>query len=225
MALVYAREALETRAMSQRLQGQLAEARLHVLTAQLQPHFLFNTLNAIAALVRDDPTLAERLLARLSELLRHSLRDGTDAETTLESELSFLEKYLEVQEARFGPRLAVTFQVDPALLDAKVPRLILQPLVENAIRHGIAPRSGPGAIQVSASQDGDRVRLSVLDDGLGLAGKLSEGIGLRSTRERLRQLYGDDQHFTLARAPHGGTSCTLSLPLRRCDGQQGARAS
>jgi signal transduction histidine kinase len=215
MAFVYARESQARAVAAAALQGQLAEARLHVLNAQLQPHFLFNTLNAISALVRDDPPQAERLLARLSELLRHALRDGAQPETSLDNEFAFLEKYVELQEARFGPRLKVTFEVDPGVLDARVPCLILQPLLENAIRHGIGPRSGPGSIAVAARRQGDQLRLSVRDDGIGMPnGDLQEGVGLRTTRARLGQLYGNDHQFTLVNQPDGGVACTLLVPLR-----------
>jgi two-component system, LytTR family, sensor kinase len=216
MAYAYSRESQEQSVTAARLQAQLAETRLHVLSAQLQPHFLFNTLNAISAFVRDDPPNAERLLARLSDLLRHSLRDGASPETSLESEFAFLEKYVEVQEARFGPRLNVTFTVDPHVLDARVPRLILQPLVENAIRHGVAPRAGPGRVEVAARGDGDFIRLLVRDDGIGVpASGLREGVGLRTTRDRLKQLYGEQHEFALVSQPAGGTECRLRLPLRR----------
>lgn len=215
VAFHYARESGEKAAAASRLQGQLAEARLHALSAQLQPHFLFNTLHAISALVREDPSRAERLLARLSDLLRDSLRDFSQPETIVEQEFGFLEKYVEVQEARFGPRLHVKFSVDPDVLDARVPRLILQPLVENAIRHGIAPRAGPGTIDVSAERVGVSVRLTVRDDGLGVPAELREGVGLRTTRARLEQLYGGLHEFAISPDPAGGTRCTVVLPLRR----------
>ena len=216
LALLYSNEARERSVATAMLEGQLAEARLHALSAQLQPHFLFNTLNAISALVREDPVTAERLLARLSELLRHSLRAGAQPQTSLESELSFLEKYIEVQEARFGSRLVVTFDVDSDLLDARVPNLILQPLVENAIRHGITPRAGPGAVHIAAKRAGDEVHLSVTDDGVGFPReRVEEGIGLRNTRARLRELYGDNHAFLLTSRRPGGTVCSMHLPLRR----------
>jgi signal transduction histidine kinase len=213
MAWAYARDAAEQSVAAANLRGQLVEAQLHALTSQLQPHFLFNTLTAISALVTEDPPRAERLVVRLSELLRDSLRGGMQPETSLEAEFALLEKYVEVQEARFGPRLQVTFAADAEVLEARVPRLILQPLVENAIRHGIAPRPGPGAIEVAASRDGDALRLSVRDDGVGVTHPPREGIGLRNTRERLRQLYGDRQSFTLLNQPQGGVLCMVNLPL------------
>jgi two-component system LytT family sensor kinase len=193
---------------------QLAEARLHVLSAQLQPHFLFNTLHAISALVYQDPARAERLLARLSEMLRLTLRSGTRAETTLEEELALLRRYAEIQEARYGERLRVAFDVEPAVREAMVPRLILQPLVENAIRHGITRRIAPGRVDVRAWQGEGRLHLAVCDDGVGLRTPLREGVGLGVTRARLRQLYGAEQRVELTPAPSGGAVCALSIPLR-----------
>ena len=195
---------------------QLAEARLHVLSAQLQPHFLFNALHAISALIWEDQARAERLLARLSEMLRLTLRSGTRVETTLAEELALLQRYAEVQEARYGDRLRVSFEVEPRVRGALVPRLILQPLVENAIRHGVTRRITPGRVDVRAWQGEGRLHLTVRDDGVGLrAGvPVREGVGLSITRARLRQLYGPEQRCELAPAPEGGAVCTLSIPLR-----------
>jgi two-component sensor histidine kinase len=195
---------------------QLAEARLHVLSAQLQPHFLFNTLHAISALVYEDPPRAERLVARLSEMLRLTLRSGTRVETTLAEELALLRRYAEIQETRYGDRLRVAFDVEPAVRDAMVPRLILQPLVENAIRHGITRRITPGRVDVRAWEGQGRLHLAVSDDGVGLreGGPVREGVGLAITRARLRQLYGPEQRVNLSPAPSGGTVCALSIPLR-----------
>lgn len=196
---------------------QLAEARLHVLSAQLQPHFLFNTLHAISALVWEDPGRAERLLARLSDMLRLTLRSGTRVETTLEEEVALLRRYAEIQEARYGDRLRVAFDVDPAVREAMVPRLILQPLVENAIRHGITRRIAPGRVDVRAWPGGGRLHLAVSDDGVGLRDggtAVREGVGLSITRARLRQLYGSEQRVDLYPADEGGAVCALSIPLR-----------
>jgi two-component sensor histidine kinase len=195
---------------------QLAEARLHVLSAQLQPHFLFNALHAISALIWEDQARAERLLARLSEMLRLTLRSGTRVETTLAEELALLQRYAEVQEARYGDRLRVSFEVEPRVRGALVPRLILQPLVENAIRHGVTRRITPGRVDVRAWQGEGRLHLAVCDDGVGLrAGvPIREGVGLSITRARLRQLYGPEQRCELTPAPEGGAVCSLSIPLR-----------
>jgi two-component system, LytTR family, sensor kinase len=202
---------------------QLAEARLHVLSAQLQPHFLFNTLHAISALVYEDPARAERLLARLSEMLRLTLRSGTRVETTLEEELALLRRYAEIQEARYGERLRVAFEVEPGVRGAMVPRLILQPLVENAIRHGITRRITPGRVDVRAWEGGGRLHLAVCDDGVGLPASLREGVGLGITRARLRQLYGTEQLVDLRSPPGGGAVCALSIPLRLADSPEVAR--
>ena len=221
LALAYARESREREVRAAQLQARLAEAQLHALGAQLHPHFLFNTLHAISALVRPDPKRAERLIARLSELLREMLDNGDRAEVTLGEELAFLEKYVDIQEARFGPRLRVTFEVAPAALDARVPRLVLQPLVENAVRHGVSRRAGAGTVAVIAACDDGRLTLTVRDDGAGLpAGEVRDGVGLSTTRARLRQLYGDAQEFTIAPAAGGGTVCVVRIPCRRAAPQQ-----
>jgi signal transduction histidine kinase len=195
---------------------QLAEARLHVLSAQLQPHFLFNALHAISALIWQDPARAERLLARLSEMLRLTLRSGTRVETTLAEEVTLLQRYAEIQEARYGDRLKVCFEVENGVRDALVPRLILQPLVENAIRHGVTRRIAPGQVDVRAWEGEGRLHLTVRDDGVGLGpeGPVREGVGLSITRARLRQLYGRNQRFALTAAPEGGAVCSLTIPLR-----------
>jgi hypothetical protein len=193
---------------------QLAEARLHVLGAQLQPHFLFNALHAISALVWEDQARADRLLARLSDLLRLTLSSGTRVETTLAEEVALLQHYAEIQEARYGDRLRVSFEVESRVREALVPRLILQPLVENAIRHGITRRITPGQVEVRAWARAGRLHLAVRDDGVGLGALVNEGLGLSITRARLRQLYGGEQRFALAPAPAGGAVCTLSFPLR-----------
>ncbi|HET9039951.1 MAG TPA: histidine kinase [Gemmatimonadales bacterium] len=193
---------------------QLAEARLHVLSAQLQPHFLFNALHAISALVWEDQARADRLLARLSDLLRLTLRSGTRVETTLAEEVALLRHYAEIQEARYGDRLRVSIDVESRVREALVPRLILQPLVENAIRHGITRRITPGQVEVRAWERAGRLHLTVRDDGVGLGATVREGHGLSITRARLRQLYGREQRFALSPAPAGGAVCTLSFPLR-----------
>jgi LytS/YehU family sensor histidine kinase len=200
-----------------RLQQQLAEAQLHALGAQLHPHFLFNTLHVISALVRHEPKRAEELIARLSELLREMLESSDRVEIPLSEELAFLEKYVDIQEARFGPRLVVTCDVQPAeALDVPVPRLVLQPLVENAIRHGTARRAGVGTVDVRAECFNGRLTMVVRDDGAGVppGGPTREGVGLSSTRARLQQLYGDAASLTIEPAPAGGTVCTVRMPCR-----------
>ncbi len=215
-ASAYAWESRQRAVAVATYERQLVEARLHVLSAQLQPHFLFNALHAISALVWQDPARADRLLARLSEMLRMTLRSGTRVETTLAEEVTLLQRYAEIQEARYGDRLKVSFEVEAGVRDALVPRLILQPLVENAIRHGVTRRITPGQVDVRAWEGEGRLHLTVRDDGVGLRGDrpVREGVGLSITRARLSQLYGREQRFTLAPAPEGGAVCSLSFPLR-----------
>ena len=219
-AVAYARETRERSLGEARLRAELADARLHALSAQLQPHFLFNTLNAISALVREEPQRAEQLLARLSDLLRHALRATTSVETSLGEELAFLEKYVDIQETRFGPRLQVTFDIGPDLADLHVPCLLLQPLVENAIRHGISPRR-TGHVEIAAHRVGASLSIRVRDDGVGLPTQrpLTEGVGLTTTRARLRQYYGDAFTFTLENRREGGALCAMTLPIRRATGE------
>lgn len=215
-AILYANESRIRQISEATLQRQLAEARLHVLSSQLQPHFLFNTLHAISALVREEPQQAERLLAKLSELLRHVLQSSMQSETSLEKELSFLRKYVELQEARFGPRLHVHFEIDPGVAQSRVPHLLLQPLVENAIRHGTSRRTAQGVIEVRARELHGSLELEVRDNGAGLPddGVVRDGIGLSSTRARLLQLYGTNHTLALERSNGGGTVCRVIIPIK-----------
>jgi signal transduction histidine kinase len=197
------------------LERSLAEARLHALSLELQPHFLFNTLNGIAALVRDDPRQAERMLLRLSELLHVTLREGAEGDIPLQRELEHLDLYLDLQSMRFGPRLTVVRDVDPATLRARVPRMLLQPLVENALTHGIGPRIGPGRIELTAQREGDALVLGVRDDGVGLppSAERRERTGIGTTRARLAAMFGEAQRFTLAPAEGGGTEAVVRIPF------------
>jgi LytS/YehU family sensor histidine kinase len=201
---------------SRRRDDQLAEARLLTLKAQIQPHFLFNTLNTIALMVRESPASAERLIARLSELFRHALEGATIHEVPLADELRFAAAYLEIEAARLEDRLRVEWQIDPDALGARVPHLILQPLVENAIRHGITPRSAAGRLRVAARRENGQVRLEVEDDGVGLAGagRPVAGVGLANLRARLAALYGPAGELALTPTPGGGVTATLVVPYR-----------
>jgi two-component system LytT family sensor kinase len=211
-------EATHLRAQAAELHAQLAEARLAALRTQLNPHFLFNTLHAISTLVERDPRGVRRMIARLSELLRSSLEEGDEQEVPLERELAFLDRYLEIMQVRFQGRLAVTTQVDPNVIDALVPTLILQPLVENAVKHGLSKVAGTGTIEIRGYRDADdRVVLSVRDNGPGLDGRAGapgeKGVGLANTRARLEQLYGPEQSLTLRPAADGvGLVAEVTLP-------------
>lgn len=200
------------------LEGQLARAQLQALRMQLNPHFLFNTLNTIAALIHDQPELADRTVTRLSELLRLSLDRSDTHEVPLRDELGFLQRYLEIEQARFGERLRVDFAVPEELHDAYVPALVLQPIVENAIRHGIERREESGRITIEARRQNQRLELIVTDNGPGLpVGQTTfqrEGIGLSNTRSRLHHLYGECQSVQLRQAKPEGIEVLVSLPFR-----------
>lgn len=198
-----------------RLHAQLSSARLEALKAQLHPHFLFNTLHTISELIYLDPAAADAMVVRLAQLLRLSIDTTGDQEVRLQHELDILANYLELHRMRHGDRLAVTLDIDHKALDAFVPPLLLQPLVENALRHGIGPRSAPGSVRVVASATGGRLTLAVTDNGVGLPRGFTEGVGLRNTRSRLRELYGDDHVFVVFAAPGGGTEARIEIPLNR----------
>jgi len=210
------------------LRAQLVEARLQVLRTQLNPHFLFNTLNAVAALVTTDPRGVRRMIARLSELLRYTLEGASEPEVRLERELDVLERYLEIMEIRFRDRLDTEVDADPGVLDALVPNLILQPLVENAMKHGVSRASGRGRVRVRARRVEDELVLTVRDSGQDEARETAGwvrteadgrgvvdgnvGFGLRQTRERLDQLYGSRGGLTLASLPEGGVVAEVKIP-------------
>jgi two-component system LytT family sensor kinase len=200
------------------LEAHLAQARLQMLKSQLHPHFLFNTLNGITALIYENPKAAHRMLARLSELLRMSLQEDAALEVMLRSELEFGRRYLELEQIRFGPRLTVQWDIAPETLEACVPNLLLQPLLENAIKHAIAPFSKPGKISVYSSRENDTLLLRVTDNGPGLSGfnEVSErsGIGLLNTRARLQGLYGGQHRIELKCAQSGGLVVEIAIPFR-----------
>jgi len=196
------------------LRTELAEARLLALRAQLQPHFLFNALNTISVLMREDVHAADRMLVLLSGLLRRALDSAAEHEVPLRDEIAFVEAYLEIERMRFAERLACRIDVDPSLHDALVPGLILQPLVENAVRHGLAERGVAGRIELEAVARGDRLQLCVRDNGRGLDREAIDGVGLSNTRARLQLLYGAAHDFSLRTLPEGGVEARLVLPLR-----------
>jgi LytS/YehU family sensor histidine kinase len=231
-AMAYYRKYRERELRAAQLETRLAHAELDALRMQLHPHFLFNTLNSISVLMADDVKGARRMLTRLSDLLRASLGNKGVHEVTLKEELEFLGSYLEIEQTRFQDRLTVRMEVEPAALDARVPHLILQPLVENAIRHGIAPRAAPGLVEIRARRMNGMVRLEVCDDGPGLGSSRqgsSKGIGLSNTRARLEQLYGAAHRFELRDDDggngRGGLTVTIAIPYRSRFDEDGANGN
>ena len=200
------------------LEVSLAQSQIQLLKMQLQPHFLFNTLNTISELVHEDAEAADRMIARLSNLLRVSLENAGAQEVSLKEELEFLGKYLAIEQIRYGERLAVYFDVNPDVLDATVPNMILQPLVENAVRYAISPRAAGGSIEINARRENDLLCIRVRDDGQSLGKSeqidFTEGVGLSNTRARLRHLYGEAHNFTLSLASNGGLAVNLELPFK-----------
>ena len=211
------REVLKFELRASELQSQLMSAQLNALKMQLQPHFLFNTLNAITVLVRQQRAEdAERMLGHLSDLLRGVLEDVDAQEVSLRRELEYLQLYLAIEQVRFPDRLRVEISVDSATQDASVPQLILQPIVENAIRHGIGRSSSAGRILISASKINGTMELRVHDDGPGLTPRDrsdDQGIGLVNTRARLQQLYGQDARLQIENCDRGGVIVTMNIPF------------
>lgn len=211
-----------------RLSAELTQAQLAALRMQLSPHFLFNALHTIAAIVREhDERQAVDLIERLGDVLRHVLHSGGELEVPLADELGFLAKYLEIEQARFGDRLTVSVTAGPGAREALVPQLILQPLVENALRHGLAPRAAPGRLEIDAERKGDVLELAVRDDGLGLADgwDSEDGLGLANVRARLTRMYGPAGQLALVERTGGGTVATIVLPYRRAEGDRGVLAA
>ncbi|MBV9211319.1 MAG: histidine kinase [Acidobacteria bacterium] len=206
------------------LESMLAQAQLQSLKMQLHPHFLFNTLHSISALLHTDVEAARRMIVRLGDFLRLTLENAGAQEVSLEQEMEFLKGYLEIESIRFQDRLTVRLEVEPQALDVRVPNLILQPIVENAIRHGIAPRSSPGLIEINARRENGVLRIEVRDNGPGLPVNHSSiklfkgGLGLANTRARLDQLYGAQHRFELENNPAGGLTVTLEVPSKAANG-------
>ena len=211
-AVVYQRMYQQQRVTSAELEGRLAEAKLEALRLQVHPHFLFNTLNAISAFVDADPERARRMIVRLGELLRRTLQGGTAAELPLCRELELLRPYMEIQRIRFGDRLSIVLDVANGTETAMIPTLMLQPLVENAVEHGVSRTTSGAQVRLRAVREGDRLRLEIVDNGPGLAGG-GNGIGLANTRARLEGLYGSAGQLQLADSSDG-TRVTIQLPFR-----------
>ncbi len=212
----YYRQFRERELQAAQLEARLSQARMHVLKMQLHPHFLFNTHNAISELIYKDPEAAERMLTNLSDLLRLSLDNLEVEKVTLKQELEFLNKYLEIEQTRFHDRLRVKFNIEPQTYGAVVPNMILQPLVENAIKHGIAPLARGGTIEISAVRKEQKLCLEISDDGIGVLfgnpAEIVEGIGLSNTRARLKHLYGDAQFFEIRTNGRNGLRLKIVIP-------------
>ncbi|HYP52601.1 MAG TPA: sensor histidine kinase [Pyrinomonadaceae bacterium] len=218
-AFDYRQRYREREAQAAQLKAQLAQARLESLKMQLQPHFLFNTLHTISGLVRtNERQQAVNMIAGLSDLLRRALDSADEQEVPLRDELKFVELYLDIQKVRFSDRLAVRMEIEPDALDALVPNLILQPLVENAVRHGVSHKDSAGVIVVKAYRDEGVLRVMVCDDGPGLQSgwrmEESEGIGLANTAARLKHLYGAEHRFELRNREGGGVVASVTIPFR-----------
>ncbi len=220
-AFDYYRRYRERERHASELEKSLVQAKLQALQMQLNPHFLFNTLHSISSLMHKDLEAADRMITRLSDLLRAALKSSDRQEVSLQREMELLTLYLEIEKTRFGDRLTVVTEIAPDALEAQVPNLILQPLVENAIRHGIEPRAKPGRILLRAHRQDGRLLLEVSDNGPGVRKNepLKEGVGLSNTRTRLRELYGPAHQFDLLTGPEGGLRVGLSIPFRTENGE------
>jgi hypothetical protein len=213
----YRKEGQQRQVEASRLAAELAQAQLHSLKSQLQPHFLFNSLNAVATLTTTDPPAARRVVLLLSGLLRRVLTEADAQEVPLAQEVEFARAYLEIEQVRFSNRLKVEISVDPQAQRALLPHLVLQPLVENAVRHGIGPKAEPGTIRIEAGITGEGVRLAVIDDGAGRSrGTRSEGggVGLANVRARLARLYADGGRLECGERSEGGFIASVVVPLR-----------
>jgi two-component system, LytTR family, sensor kinase len=226
-ALAYYRESQARAVKEAQLETQLVEAKLRTLEAELHPHFLFNTLHAISSLVHTNPDSADRMISRLSDLLRLTFDRSGTARVSLQKELEFLQKYLEIEQTRFQDRLSVRFDVDPDTLDAEVPRLILQPIVENAIKHGVSPKPGAGLVQIVSRRRGDTLWLEVSDNGVGLSAgaraRLRSGVGLSNTRDRLECMYGPAHRIEFSDEANG-LAVRLEIPFHPAPAEPGEAA-
>src|SRR5437016_3099274 len=218
-ALLYYQNFRASELTQSSLKTQLAQAQLRALKMQLHPHFLFNTLHSISSLVLEDPPKANSMIAQLGDFLRLTLENSNQQLVSLKEETEFLRCYLEIEQVRFGDRLTVAFELEPQTLSAQVPHLILQPVVENAIQHAIAPRATRGHINIEAKRFNSLLRVEVRDDGPGIAsnGDLlkPKGVGLSNVRARLHQIYGSDFRFELMNARDGGLTVVMEIPFQR----------
>ena len=218
-ALLYYQNFRASELAQSSLKTQLAQAQLRALKMQLHPHFLFNTLHSISSLVLEDPPRANSMIARLGDFLRLTLENSNQQLVSLKEETEFLRCYLEIEQVRFGDRLTVAFELESQTLSAQVPHLILQPVVENAIQHAIAPRATRGHIDIEAKRLNSLLRLEVRDNGPGITSNSNlpgaEGVGLSNVRARLHQIYGSDSRFELMNAKDGGLAVVMEIPFQR----------
>lgn len=217
VAMQYQQRLREREVQAVELEAQLANAQVHALKMQVHPHFLFNTLHAVTVLIRENPAMAVRMVTRLGDLLRLTLSRAQSAEVSLGKEIEILTLYLEIERIRFQDRLQVNYDVDTGVLDAQLPDLILQPLVENAIKHGIGTRAGKGVIEVRARRESSWLVVEIHDDGTGLHKNhpQREGIGLATTRARLERMYGSEHEFTLSARASGGCIARMRIPYKK----------
>jgi len=209
-------QALRARAIREsQLETQLALAQFHSLRSRLHPHFLFNALNSITELIHSDPVRAEHMLVRISELLRAAVDAAVTPEVALRDELEFAVRYLDIERMRYGQRLTVHIDVADDILDALVPNMLLQPLVENAVRHGVAPHAHPGSVELRVGRRGAELDIVVRDTGAGFDPDVAPGLGLGATRERLEKLFGVEERLTFAYVADG-FEARVRLPLKRC---------
>ncbi|KAA3608864.1 MAG: hypothetical protein D8M58_19200 [Calditrichaeota bacterium] len=211
----YYQQVREQKVKSARLESQLAKAELTALKMQLNPHFLFNTLHAISSLIDSKGKDAQNMLVRLSDFLRQTLESEGQQNVSIKKEISFLKSYLEIEQIRFGKRLSVEYNIEESLSQKLIPTLILQPLVENAIKHGISPHSGQGKIEISVSEKNSFMEISVCDNGKGIGQDIVEHVGLKNTRQRLEQVYGKSSRLKYYNRDQGGFCVHLSIPLEK----------
>src|ERR1041385_6579366 len=218
-ALLYYQNFRESELAQSSLKTQLAQAQLRALKMQLHPHFLFNTLHSISSLVLEDPPKANSMIARLGDFLRLTVENSEQQLVTLKEETEFLRCYLEIEQVRFGDRLTVAFELEPQTLSAQVPHLILQPIVENAIQHAIAPRAARGHINIEAKRLNSLLRVAISDNGPGISSNAiapaKKCVGLTNVRTRLQQIYGSDFRFELTNGANGGLTVVMEIPFRR----------
>ena len=218
-ALLYYQSFRASELAQSSLKTDLAQAQLRALKMQLHPHFLFNTLHSISSLVLEDPPKANSMIARLGDFLRLTVDNSDQQLVTLKEETEFLRCYLDIEQVRFGDRLTVTFELEPQTLSAQVPHLILQPMVENAIQHAIAPRSARGHINIEAKRLNSLLRVAISDNGPGISSNANlpwkQGVGLTNVRTRLQQIYGPDFRFELMNANGGGLTAVMEIPFER----------